>query len=110
MDEKLPINNPKPDLHNIKAHTEFGENQLTFTRVLVRKRKYGWTNDGQTDAQTDGHTDSQRDTIITCHYRVAGNNNTKPTEEKIILFLTTFYSVGNNIQEPKGFGQKLRLI
>ena len=29
--QNLPINNPKPDLHNIKTHTKFGENPLTFT-------------------------------------------------------------------------------
>ena len=39
----LPINCPKPDLHNINAHTEFGENSLTFTEVIVWKWKYGWT-------------------------------------------------------------------
>ena len=27
----LPINNPKPDLHKINAHTKFGENPLAFT-------------------------------------------------------------------------------
>ena len=37
----LPISNRKPDLHNINAHTKFGENPLLFTQVIVRKRKYG---------------------------------------------------------------------
>ena len=27
----LPIYNPKPDLYNINAHIEFGENPLIFT-------------------------------------------------------------------------------
>ena len=27
----LIINNSKPDLHNINAHTKFGENTLVFT-------------------------------------------------------------------------------
>ena len=27
----MPICNPKPDLHNVNAHTKFGENPLTFT-------------------------------------------------------------------------------
>ena len=27
----LPISNPKPDVHNINAHTKFGENPLMFT-------------------------------------------------------------------------------
>ena len=35
----LPISNPKPDLHNISAHTKFGENPLTFTQVLIWKWK-----------------------------------------------------------------------
>ena len=34
--QNLPINNPKPYLYNINAHTEFGENLLTFTQVIVR--------------------------------------------------------------------------
>ena len=29
----LPINNPKPDLHNISAYTEFVENPWTFTKL-----------------------------------------------------------------------------
>ena len=36
----LPISNPNPDLHNINAHTMFGENPLLFTQVIVRKQKY----------------------------------------------------------------------
>ena len=31
----LPISNPKPDLHNINAHTKFGENPLKFTQVIT---------------------------------------------------------------------------
>ena len=37
----LPISNPKADLHNINAHTKFGENPLTFTIVIIRKWEYG---------------------------------------------------------------------
>ena len=37
----LPISNPKPDLHNINAHTKFGENPLMFSQVIIRKLKYG---------------------------------------------------------------------
>ena len=37
----LPISNPKPDLHNISAHTKIGENPLIFTQVMIRKQKYG---------------------------------------------------------------------
>ena len=43
----LPISNPKPDLHNINAHTKCGENPLMFTQV-IRKRK----TDGRTDTRT----------------------------------------------------------
>ena len=39
----LPINNPKPDLHIINAHTEFGENPLKFTQVIIWKQKYRQT-------------------------------------------------------------------
>ena len=38
---KIWWNLPKPDLHNINAHTKFGENPLTFTQVIIRKWKYG---------------------------------------------------------------------
>ena len=45
----LPISNPKSDLHNINAHTKFGENPLMFTQVTIRKRKTdGRTTDGRT--------------------------------------------------------------
>ena len=37
----LTISNPNQDLHNINAHTKFGENQLTFTQIIIRKQKYG---------------------------------------------------------------------
>ena len=62
----LPISNPKPDIHNINAHTKFGENPLKFTQVIVRKQKYGWTD----IRQTDRHTDNQSETIIPSHYPV----------------------------------------
>ena len=39
--QNLPISNPKPDLHNINAHTEFGENPFMFTQVIIRNKKYG---------------------------------------------------------------------
>ena len=78
--QNLSISNPKPDLHNINAHTNFGENPLMFTRVIIRKRKTdgrmdGRTTDGRTDWRTDRHTDAQRETIIPRHYRVAGYKN-----------------------------------
>ena len=44
---KLPISNPKLDLHNMNARTKFGENPLSFTQVIIRKRN--------TDGQTHGH-------------------------------------------------------
>ena len=46
----LPISNPKPDLHNINAHTKFGENPLMFTYVIIRNRK----TDGRTGRRTHG--------------------------------------------------------
>ena len=33
----LRISNPKADLHNIIAHTKFGETPLTFIKVFVQK-------------------------------------------------------------------------
>ena len=47
--QNLPISNPKPDLHNINAHTKFGENPLMVTQVIIRKRK--------TDRRADVHTE-----------------------------------------------------
>ena len=77
----LPISNPKPDLHDINAHTKFGENPLMFTRYHP-ETKYGRM-DGRTDGRTyDWWTDtrtSKRENIIPCHYCGAGykNNNNK---------------------------------
>ena len=66
----LPISNPEPDLHNINAHTKFGENPLMFTQVIIWKRK--------TDGRTmDRLTDNQRETIIPRHYCVTGYNKKK---------------------------------
>ena len=54
--KNLPISNPKPDLHNINAHTKFGENPLMFTQVIIWKRKTdGRTTDWQMDGRTHGH-------------------------------------------------------
>ena len=44
----LPISNPKPDLHNIYAHTKFEESPLIFTQVITRERKQ----DGRTNYNT----------------------------------------------------------
>ena len=68
---KLPISNPKPDLHNINAHTKFGENPLTFTQVIIQKQK----KKRMDRRQTDGHTYIQGETIISRHYCVAGYKN-----------------------------------
>ena len=70
----LPISNPKPDLHNINAHTKFGENPLMFTQVIIRKRN-GWTDVQQMDRQMDRLTDDQSETIIPRHYCVVGYKN-----------------------------------
>ena len=37
----LTISNPESNLHNINAHTKFGEKPLAFTQVIVPKRKHG---------------------------------------------------------------------
>ena len=69
----LAISIPKPDLHNINAHTKFGENPLMFTQVIIQKRNTDGRRDGwTTDWPTDRHTDIQCETIIPGHYRVAG--------------------------------------
>ena len=52
----LPISNTKPDLHNINAHTKFGENPLMFTQVIIWKQKTDgwmdvWLMDGQIDTR-----------------------------------------------------------
>ena len=66
---KLPISNPKPDHHNINAHTKFGENPLMFTQVIIRKRN----TDGRTDGRTtDWRTDRQT------HGRPTWNHNAQP--------------------------------
>ena len=44
--QNLPISNSKPDLHNINAHTKFGENPLKFTQIIIGKRN--------TDRRTNG--------------------------------------------------------
>ena len=77
---KLAIINPKPDLHNINAHIKFGENPLTFTQVIVRKRKCGRTY----DRRTDGHADDQHETIIPRHYRVAEYKNHQAIKVEIV--------------------------
>ena len=51
--QNLPISNPKPDLHNINAHTKFGENPLIFTQVIIWKGNYRWTDEWQTNKWTD---------------------------------------------------------
>ena len=71
----LPISNPKPDLHNINAHTKFGENPLMFTQVIIRKRKTDRCMSDGPDGQTDGLTDDQSETIIPRHCGVAGYKN-----------------------------------
>ena len=79
----LIISNPKPDLHNINAHTKFGENPLMFTQVIIRIRNMDrWTDVRLADGPTERHMDVQRETIIPHHYHVAGY--------KVIRFSGTF--------------------
>ena len=63
----LPISNPKPDRHNINAHTKFGDNPLTFSQVIIPKRKIQM-NGHTTDRRMDGTTNMKP----LCHYHVAG--------------------------------------
>ena len=78
----MPISNPKPDIHNINAHTKFGENPSMFTRYHP-ETKNGRTDGRTTDCRTDGHTDVQRE-IIPRHYFVTGykNKQTKKKQQK----------------------------
>ena len=66
----LAVSSSKPDLHNINALAKFHESPFIFTctQVIIQKWKYGW----MALLQTDGLMDSQRETIIPCHYPVAG--------------------------------------
>ena len=38
----LPISNPKADLHNIRAHTKFGEKPLKYTKDHLEMRLQMW--------------------------------------------------------------------
>ena len=48
----LPISNPKPDVHNINAHSKFGKNPFIFTyyHPETKIRMDGWQTDTQTDS------------------------------------------------------------
>ena len=37
----LPISNSKPDLLTVNTYSKFDENPLLFTKVIIRKQKYG---------------------------------------------------------------------
>ena len=69
--QNLSISNPKPELHNNNAHTKYGENPLMCTQVITQKQNM----DRRMYGPTEGHTDVQSETIILCHYRVAGYKN-----------------------------------
>ena len=71
----LPISNHKPDLHNINAHTKFGENPLMFTGYHPKK-KNRQTDVQLMDRRADKQTDTyvQHETITPHHYFVAGYN------------------------------------
>ena len=60
--QNLSISNPKPEGHNINAQTQFDENPLTFTQVIVQKQKY-WQRDRWTDM--DGHKNTQTTNVMT---------------------------------------------
>ena len=59
-DNSCPLAIPNQSLHIINAHIKFGKNSLMFTRVIVRKRKYGRTDDRRTDGRTNGMTHGRR--------------------------------------------------
>ena len=63
-----PVSNPKPDIHNINAHTKFGENPLMFSRYHLETK----------NGRTNGHMDVQHETIIPRHYCVAGYKKCNP--------------------------------
>ena len=75
--QNLPINNPKPDLHNINAHTVWWKSIDIYSSYHpeMQIRMDIW--------QADGHTDSQCDTIIPHHYHVAGYKNDHFIQTKI---------------------------
>ena len=76
----LPISNSKADLHNINAHTKFGENPLKFTcfHPETKIQTAGWTYDKGMDGWKDRHIDDQCDTIIPCQYCVVGIRKLSP--------------------------------
>ena len=43
----LPISNPKTDLHNINAYSNFGKNHVDIYSSYHLDTKYGWTYDNQ---------------------------------------------------------------
>ena len=57
----MPISNSKPDLHNINAHTKFGENPLMFTPVIIREQN---TDGHMAGGRVKRHTDVQGKTIV----------------------------------------------
>ena len=59
--QNLLISNPKPDLHNINAHTKFGENPLIFTQFYTQK-----TNLANSNPKPDLHN-------VNAHIKFGGN-------------------------------------
>ena len=51
-------------LHNINAHTKFGENLLTLNQVIIWKLKYGWMDVRMCDRHQDRHADNQHEIIL----------------------------------------------
>ena len=62
--QNLTISYPKPDPHNINAHTKWWKIHWTHSLSSGNENMYIW--------QMDGHKDDQHETKIPCHYRVAG--------------------------------------
>ena len=82
----LSISNPKPDLHNINAHTKFGEKSIDVYSSYHPETRYGRTDECTTDGRTDRCV--QLETIIPRHYmyHVAGNKNKNFTMKKSCSF------------------------
>ena len=57
----MPISNPNLDLHNINAHSKYGEKSIEiYSLQSGNDNTYRRPYDIRTNGQTDGHIDVQR--------------------------------------------------
>ena len=87
----LPISNPKPDLHNINAHTKFGKKSIDIYWSYHLETKIQMY-----DRQMEVHTDNQCESIIARHYHAAGYKN-----DNFELTLTFFMERSNFFTQAK---------